>query len=69
MSATSVTGRGPGASNGKQKPGNNCGCSCGQSQETTPSSPSIPRGCVVSYKTGGSVSIRVGGRIRTTVCG
>ena len=69
MAATSVTGVGPGMSNGKQKPGNHCGCGCGGEPEETTTQPLPPRGCVISYRSGNKVSIRTGNKVRTKVCG
>lgn len=52
MAASSVTGTGPGESNGLYKIQNNGGCGC-----TSPSNPSPPKpkkktGCFVSYRSG-----------------
>jgi len=69
MAATSVTGRGPGMSNGSWKPKNQCG-GCGGCGEDTPSTPSTPpkRGCVTNVTTGGSKSYQTGGSTSVKVC-
>lgn len=67
MGATSVTGIGKGDSNGKQKPDNHCGCSCGSPDETEPK-PKVKRGCVTHVVTGGTASIKIGGGKSIKVC-
>jgi hypothetical protein len=53
MGATSVTGvSGPGESNGKYKPDNNCGCGCGKKDEDEPQE-KIKLGCYVKHQTQG----------------
>jgi len=49
MAASSVTGRGPGDSNGLQKKENHCGCACGGTPTETTSNPPLKRGCVTNY--------------------
>jgi hypothetical protein len=68
MGASSVTGvSGPGDSEGKYKPGNNCGCSCGDPDEEEPKervklgcySRAVSPGPKVYRARGGSQKIRV----------
>ena len=59
MSASTVTGRGLGASFGKYKPENNCGgctCGCGNKECNEPTSPPHRIGCYTRVKTGNKVS-------------
>jgi hypothetical protein len=53
MAASSVTGTGPGESNGKQKPHlhSGCGC-CGPAQEQASPVPVVRKGCRVRYSSG-----------------
>jgi hypothetical protein len=60
MSASSVTGIGPGESHGMKKPANNCGCPCGSTPEEVVSNPPLKRGCVVSYSYGSKTVYRSG---------
>lgn len=48
MGATSVTGVGPGDSNGLWKRENNSGC-CGKTIETTTTSTVVKKGCSIKY--------------------
>jgi hypothetical protein len=59
MAASSVTGVGPGDSNGKQKPElhSGCGCSGSQSQPTRPTSPK--KGCYSIYKSCGIIRHKI----------
>lgn len=60
MGATSVTGvSGPGDSDGKYKPENNCGCGCGGEEEEK--KPPVKLGCYVRTKTQGVRTYRFGG--------
>jgi len=68
MGASSVTGTGLGASGGKQKPDNHITC-CGPKVDPQESQPPIQKGCVVRYRTGNKVAIRVGGGKTIKVCG
>jgi len=66
MGARSVTGAGLGISNGKQKPGNNCGCGC--ASDPVEKTPPVKIGCVTPYKTGGTKTIKVGKSSSIKVC-
>ena len=56
MSATSVTGKGQGMSNGEYKPELQCGgCGCGFTEEEEPSI-IAKRGCVTKTISGGTAS-------------
>lgn len=69
MGATSVTGRGQGDSNGKQKPKNHITCSCGPScdDEQEPKEPTKTV-CKTRYVSGSQTSIKVGGTTKIRVC-
>ena len=55
MAASSVTGVGPGDSNGKQKPELHSGCGCGGSSKQPPNTPAKKRGCYVKSTSGGVI--------------
>ena len=68
MAASSVTGVGPGMSNGLQKSENHCGCNCGGTPTELEATPVVKRGCVTNYvakkatsyvSSGSSTSIKV----------
>ena len=69
MGATSVTGvSGPGDSEGKYKPANNCGCGCGDQDEEEPRE-RVKLGCYTRYSTQGSTTHSVcRGGVSTKVC-
>lgn len=59
MIASSVTGVGPGDSNGKYKPKNNCSCSCCCSSSTQSTPTIIKKGCFRNYNLNGSSSYKI----------
>ena len=68
MGATSVTGKGQGASNGEYKPDLHCGgCGCGFTEEEKESI-IVKRGCVTTIKTGNKASVKVGNKSSIKVC-
>jgi len=68
MGATSVTGlSGPGDSEGKYKPANNCGCGCGDAEEEERKE--VKLGCYTRYTAQGNRTYRVsGGSASIKVC-
>ena len=63
MTASSVTGVGPGDSHGLQKKENHCGCPCcGGTPTETVSNPPVKRGCVTNYSVGRSARYASGGK-------
>ena len=69
MGASSVTGTGPGASNGEYKPEHHCGgCGCGSQDEEEPTPPR-KTSCRVVYRTGGTARyVASGGATGIKVC-
>ena len=68
MSATSVTGVGPGDSYGRYKPEHNNGCGCNRKREEKPKSQK-PVGCRVVVGGQGVVRYRAGGStIKVKTC-
>jgi len=57
MAATSVTGVGPGDSNGEFKPDNNGGC-CGKVDTTATTKTVVKRGCFVRAKCCAAVPVK-----------
>lgn len=51
MTASSVTGTGPGESHGLQKPELHSGCGCCSNKQAVPAKPPRKRGCFSSYRT------------------
>lgn len=69
MSATSVTGKGLGMSNGKHKPELQCGgCGCGKPGDPIPAEPPTKTGCYTRIKSGGSVTYKKSYSTSTRVC-
>lgn len=70
MVASSVTGvSGPGDSNGKYKPENNCSCSCCCSNKTENSQNiEIKKGCFNNYKIGKNMSYKFGNKLKIKTC-
>jgi len=67
MGATSVTGKGAGDSNGKQKPDNHCGCGCPFTEEEERAR--IKLGCVTRYKSSNKASYKASsGKPSIRVC-
>lgn len=69
MGASSVTGTGQGASNGVYNPEHHGGCGCQKPGDPQETRPSPPTGCVVRYRTGNSVVVKVGQATGVRVCG
>ena len=68
MGATSVTGVGPGDSNGKWKCGNQYGgCKCGCGEETT-TPPKVKFGCYTKYSGCSTAKYKSGGATRIKTC-
>lgn len=70
MGAQSVTGVGQGMSNGVFKPENNAGCgNCSPKRCPAPEpTPVVKRGCYVVNVSGGAVSYKSGGSTSIKVC-
>ena len=68
MSASSVTGKGYGMSNGIFKPENNNGCKCGRRPEPEPSRAKLKTGCYVRSVSGNIATHRAGGAIGVKGC-
>jgi hypothetical protein len=69
MGAYSVTGKGPGMSNGEYKQENNCGCGCCGATEEDVVATEVKTYCKVNYSSNsGSISVNTGGNLSTAVC-
>ena len=66
MGASSVTGTGPGMSNGQPKPENHCGCGC--PHEEYPPDPPSRKFCYARHKSGNIASHKSGGNSVAKVC-
>lgn len=70
MVASSVTGvSGPGDSQGKYKPKNNCSCSCCCSdQQNSNVSMEVKKGCFKTYKINKNSSYKFGNKLKIKTC-
>jgi hypothetical protein len=70
MVASSVTGvSGPGDSNGKYKPENNCSCSCCCSKkEESTENLVVKKGCFTTYKINKNLSYKFGNKLKIKTC-
>lgn len=68
MGATSVTGVGPGASNGEYKPENSSGCCNHRAPDPVEATPPLKKSCAVRVKTGGTVRYAAGNSNKIRVC-
>jgi len=66
MGANSVTGVGPGMSNGVPKPENNCGCGCYRDEDSP--DPPPKKFCFTRHKSGNTAFYKSGGGLSVKVC-
>ena len=67
MGATSVTGVGPGDSEGEYKPENTTGC-CGRGTPTESTATPLRKNCAAKVKIGGNTRYKTGNSGRIRVC-